>query len=191
MASIDQDAAVAARTTPKEKSRPRTGAWAGAALRFFATFAVAAVAAALGWYAWRAYMATPWTRDGTVRAYVVTIAPQVAGQIASLPVLDNQFVHKGDLLMQIDPSSYTIAVQQAEAEVAQAKAVAENAEAEWMRRLKLNDIAVTVEERQSYASKSLSADANYKLELANLENARLNLKRTRIVSPVNGYVTNL
>ncbi|MGO9418423.1 efflux RND transporter periplasmic adaptor subunit [Roseiarcus sp.] len=191
MASIDQDAAVAARTTPKEKSRPRTGAWAGAALRFFATFAVAAVAAALGWYAWRAYMATPWTRDGTVRAYVVTIAPQVAGQIVDLPVRDNAFVHKGDLLMQIDPASYAIAVRQAEAGVSQAKAVAQNAEAEWARRQKLNDLAVTLEEQQVYASKSLSANAQYQLALADLDNARLNLQRTRIVSPANGYVTNL
>src|SRR5271165_3998236 len=191
MASIDQDAAVAARTTPKEKSRPRTGAWAGAALRFFATFAVAAVAAALGWYAWRAYMATPWTRDGTVRAYVVTIAPQVAGQIVDLPVRDNAFVHKGDLLMQIDPASYAIAVRQAEAGVSQAKAVAQNAEAEWARRQKLNDLAVTLEEQQVYASKSLSANAKYQLALADLDNARLNLQRTRIVSPANGYVTNL
>jgi RND family efflux transporter MFP subunit len=150
-----------------------------------------AIAAVLGWYAWRAYMATPWTRDGTVRAYVVTIAPDVAGQIVDLPVHDNQLVHKGDLLMQIDPASYAIGVQQAEAEVAQAKAVAENAQAEWKRRQELNNLAVTVEEQQTYASQSLSANAAYQLRLANLANARLNLKRARIVSPVNGYVTNL
>src|SRR5690242_21742797 len=61
-----------------------------------------AVAGALGWAMWDAYIGAPWTRDGTVRAYVVTMAPQVAGQIVQLPVTDNQFVHKGDLLMVID-----------------------------------------------------------------------------------------
>jgi Biotin-lipoyl like len=33
--------------------------------------------------------------DGTVRANVVTLAPDVAGQVVQLPVKDNQFVHKG------------------------------------------------------------------------------------------------
>jgi Biotin-lipoyl like len=45
---------------------------------------------------WEAYIGAPWTRDGTVRTYVVTMAPEVAGRIVQLPVIDNQFVHKGD-----------------------------------------------------------------------------------------------
>ena len=52
---------------------------------------------------WHAYMGAPWTRDGTVRVYVVTMAPEVAGRIVELPVADNQFVHKGDSLIEIDP----------------------------------------------------------------------------------------
>ena len=48
-------------------------------------------------------MGAPWTRDGTVRAYVVSIAPEVAGEIVQLPVADNQFVRKGDLLMHDRP----------------------------------------------------------------------------------------
>ena len=74
-------------------------------------------------------MAAPWTRDGTVRAYVVTMAPEVAGQIVKLPVADNQFVHKGDLLMVIDPTDYKIAVDLAEAAVEQAQVNAQNASA--------------------------------------------------------------
>ena len=72
-------------------------------------------------------MGAPWTRDGTVRVYVVTMAPEVAGQIVELPVADNQFVHKGDLLMVIDPTDYKIAVSLAEAAVKQAEANARNA----------------------------------------------------------------
>ena len=59
---------------------------------------------------WDAYMGTPWTRDATVRAYVVTMAPEVAGRIVELRVADNEYVRKGDLLMAIDPTNYTIAV---------------------------------------------------------------------------------
>jgi multidrug resistance efflux pump len=68
--------------------------------------AAVAVAVVLGRAMWDAYMGAPWTRDGTVRVYVVTMAPEVAGRIVELPVKDKQFVHKGDLLMVIDPTDY-------------------------------------------------------------------------------------
>ena len=72
------------------------------------TLATAALAVGLGRAMWDVYMAAPWTRDGTVRAYVVTVAPEVSGRIVELPVADNQFVHKGDLLMVIDPTDYRL-----------------------------------------------------------------------------------
>ena len=149
------------------------------------------VAAALAYQAWQYYMGAPWTRDGTVRAYVVKVAPQVAGEIVKLPVADNQFVHKGDLLMLIDPRNYSIAVRTAQAAVEQARAVAENANAEMIRREKLNDIAVTQEERQTYISQAANAEAAYQSALANLDQARVNFGRTQVRSPVNGYITNL
>jgi multidrug resistance efflux pump len=161
------------------------------ALPVLATLAVVALAALLGWAAWQYYMGTPWTRDGTVRAYVVKVAPQVAGEIVSLPIADNQFVHKGDLLMLIDPRNYSIAIRQAQAAAEQAQAVADNARAEMIRREKLTDIAVTMEERQTYISQATTAEATYQSALANLEQARINYKRTQVRSPVNGYVTNL
>ena len=153
--------------------------------------AAVCAAAALGWQAWQYYMGAPWTRDGTVRAYVVKIAPQVAGEIVQLPIADNEFVRKGDLLMQIDPRNYSIAVRQAQAAVEQSRATAENANAEMIRREKLNDIAVTMEERQTYISQAATAEANYQSALANLDQARINLRRTEVRSPVNGYITNL
>ena len=140
---------------------------------------------------WKTYMTGPWTRDGTVRAYVVTIAPEVVGRIVDLPISDNQFVHKGDILMVIDPTDYKIAVDLAEATVKHAEATAQNAQAESARRQKLNDLAVSDEEKQSYASQALAAQATYQQAIASLNQARVNLGRTRIVSPVNGYVTNL
>src|SRR4051812_40371543 len=74
------------------------------------TLILLAMAAVGAWAMWRTYMAAPWTRDGTVRAYVVTITPEVSGRIVALPVRDNQFVKAGDLLMTIDPTNYAIAV---------------------------------------------------------------------------------
>ena len=155
------------------------------------TLVAVGAAGALGWAMWNAYMGAPWTRDGTVRAYVVTMAPQVAGQIVQLPVADNQFVHKGDLLMVIDPTNYKIAVSLAEAAMQQAQVTAQNVERETQRRQELTSLAVTVEEKQTFASNAVAAQAQYQQAVANLNQARVNLERTEIRSPVNGWVTNL
>ncbi len=52
------------------------------------------------------YLFNPWTRSGQVRAQVVQITPRVSGTIVELPIIDNQFVKKGDLLFQIDPRTF-------------------------------------------------------------------------------------
>lgn len=155
------------------------------------TLGVVGLACLAVWAAWNAYMEAPWTRDATVRAYVVTMAPEVAGRIVELPVADNQFVHKGDLLMVVDPTDYKIGVSLAEAAVEQARATAQNAEAEAQRRQKLDDLAASTEEKQTFAANALAAQAGYRRASANLDQANVNLRRTRILSPVNGYVTNL
>ncbi len=94
------------------------------------TLAAVALAGLLGWAAWDIYMGAPWTRDATVRAYVVTMAPEVTGRIVELPVVDNGYIRKGDLLMAIDPTNFTIAVSQAEAAVQQAQASVQNIDAQ-------------------------------------------------------------
>jgi RND family efflux transporter MFP subunit len=149
------------------------------------------LAALAGLALWEAYMAAPWTRDGTVRAYVVQVSPEVAGRIVQLAVADNQFVHKGDVLMLIDPTDYAIAVTQAEAAVDQARATAENAEREAQRRARLSQYAASEEERQSFASTALAAEAALRQAMANLSQAQVAHGRTTVRSPVNGYVTNL
>jgi len=186
-AKADSPAAVwspepAPRETPRRRLR---------ILPFVITLATIAVAGALGWAMWNAYMGAPWTRDGTVRAYVVTMAVEVSGYIVELPVADNQFVHKGDLLMVIDPTNYKIAVSLAEAAVQQAQANAQNAEREAKRRQELSNLAATVEEKQTYASTAVASQAQLQQAQANLAQARVNLERTEIRSPVNGWVTNL
>jgi multidrug resistance efflux pump len=97
---------------------------------FLITLAAVALAGLLGWAMWGVYMGAPWTRDATVRAYVVKMAPEVAGRITELPVVDNKYVHKDDLLIVIDPTNYRIAVSQAEAAVQQAQASVQNVDAQ-------------------------------------------------------------
>jgi multidrug resistance efflux pump len=158
---------------------------------YIITLVTVTIAAMLGWAMWNAYMGTPWTRDGTVRTYVVTMASEVAGHIVELPVSDNQFVHKGDLLIVIDPTDYRIALELAEAAVEQAEATAENARVEAERRAKLTELAVSKEEQQSYRATALADRARVQRAIANRNQARVNLERTHIRSPANGWITNL
>src|SRR5262245_15825442 len=97
---------------------------------FLITLVTTALAGLLGWAMWGVYMGAPWTRDATVRAYIVTMAPEVAGRIVELHVVDNKYVRKDDLLMVIDPTNYRIAVSQADAAVLQAQASVQNIDAQ-------------------------------------------------------------
>ena len=160
-------------------------------LPFLVTLITIGAAVVLGRVTWDAYMGSPWTRDGTVRAYIVTMAPEVAGRIVELPVRDNQFVHKGDLLLVIDPTNYKIAVSLAEAAVKQAQANMLNADKEAKRRQSLTDLAVTTEQKETYATNAVAEESRYQQAAVNLQQARVNLERTEIRSPVNGWVTNL
>ena len=128
---------------------------------FLITLATTAIAAAFGWALWKTYMETPWTRDGTVRVYVVTKAPEVAGRVVELPVVDNQFVHQGDLLLVIDPTDYKVAVQLSEAAVHQAQADTENFDAQ-----------ITVQQAQVGASQAQVESAQAALTFAQQQAAR-------------------
>jgi len=71
----------------------------------------------LAWYM-AADRYTPFTTQARVNAFVVPIAPQVAGEVLSVDVRTNQTVRKGDLLARIDPARYELAVAAAEAQLA-------------------------------------------------------------------------
>jgi RND family efflux transporter MFP subunit len=176
-------------------TEPTSRARAGSRVRILPvliTLAVVSVAVGLGWATWAAYFREPWTRDGTVRAYVVTIAPEVSGRIVDLPVADNQFVHKGDLLLEIDPTNYKINVSRNEAAAHQALINAQKIAEEGERRRKLiAEAAVSLEEAHVSESNAAAAEAQYQQAITNLNQARVDLERTRIRSSVNGWVTNL
>ena len=85
--------------------------------RLAVTLLTAAIAAVVGWQLWVYYMEAPWTRDGTVRADVVKVAPDVSGLVSEVLVRDNQDVRKGEVLFRIDPVRFQYALQQATANV--------------------------------------------------------------------------
>ncbi len=93
-------------------------------LRFTITAVVVILALLLGRALWNHYLYSPWTRDGRVRAEVVRIAPDVSGLVTRVAVLDNQEVKKGDVLFEVDPERFNIALQQAQANLEAAKASA-------------------------------------------------------------------
>jgi len=158
--------------------------------RYIATGIVVAIALLLAWALWWHFFRSPWTRDGRVRVEVVNIAAQINGQVISLPVADNQKVKKGDLLFEIDPIDYQLALTQAEATVQSREYDLKIAQEDAERRQKLGE-AVSSEEKLTYTSNAGVSAASYQAALAARDQARVNLQRTKIYSPVNGYVTNL
>jgi RND family efflux transporter MFP subunit len=139
---------------------------------------------------WRQYMLAPWTRDGRVRAEVVDVAPEIAGTVVAVAVSDNQFVRKGDLLFQIDPSRYRFAAARAEADVEQRRQDLKLKLGEASRRSGMAGI-VSSEDIDRHRGVSDEALAALHAAEAALNLARLDLERTTLRAPANGYVTNL
>ena len=140
------------------------------------------------------YFNNPWTRDGQVRANIIKVAPRISGPITQLAIKDNQFVRQGDLLFQIDPSTYEVALAQAEASLKRAKVNSRGKKIEYDR---LKDIrakdkgAVShkdLSRRQIAYEESLLA---IKVSEEQLKAAQLNLKFTNIYASVDGYVSNV
>lgn len=140
---------------------------------------------------WMHYMDTPWTRDGRVRADVVNIAPDMAGLVVEVAVRDNQFVKKGDLLMRIDPEHYQMAIKRAEALVASRKATLEMRQDNAKRRADMSELVVSRESRSDADQLAAAAEADYREAQAQLDAARLDLRRTEVHAPTDGYITNL
>jgi len=140
---------------------------------------------------WKRYMNSPWTRDGRVRANVINVAADVSGTVVSMAVHDNQLVHKGDRLFTIDRQRYQLAFDQAKARVAASKATMEMRRHEAERRSQLGGDVVSNETRENSISQADAAEAFHKEALAACDVAKLNLQRTEVRAPVDGYITNL
>lgn len=156
------------------------------------TFVVVGLAILASLLMYQRYVNRPWTRDGQVRANIIGIAPRIAGPIVQIPIKDNQAVKKGDLLFEIDPSTFQAAVDNAAAKLKQAQAAQVQAQQELERqtelyKTKVNDLQDVQDAQDSYAA----AVANSAAAQASLETAELDLYYTKIVAPVDGYLTNM
>ena len=160
-------------------------------LRLSITFLLLIIAIILSHTLWVRYMDSPWTRDGRVRADVVNIAPDVAGLVTDVVVRDNQAVHRGDVLFIIDAEHYKHALAQAQSLVAQRKAMLEMKRGQANRRAALDEQVISRENREDTDLTAVSAKAEYQAALAQLDQAKLNLERTTVRSPVDGWVSNL
>ncbi len=160
-------------------------------MRLSLTAAVLCAAVASAILLWRHYMYSPWTRDGRVEADVVIVAPDVSGLVEAVPVKDNQLVRKGDVLMVIDRERFRLALARAEAQVAMRVAVAERLRGDAARRALVGSDVISREghEQAEAAARAAQAELGEAETLRDI--ARLDLARTEVRSPVDGYVTNL
>jgi RND family efflux transporter MFP subunit len=159
--------------------------------RIAVTLVVVLVAGVAGWELWSYYMLAPWTRDGRVRADVISIAPDVSGLVASVNVHDNQPVHRGDVLFRIDTARPELALRDAISTVASRDAALQESKEEFDRYRSLSSIAVSQEKQQQTEAAFRGAKAAYDQAIANRDLAALNLARTQVLAPVDGVVTNM
>jgi multidrug resistance efflux pump len=159
--------------------------------RMMLTLLIVAVGVVAGRSLWVYYEEAPWTRDGRVRANVVTIAPDVAGLVTQVLVRDNQVVKRGQVLFRIDPERFQLAMQQADAVAANRKAQLDEAMREAARFAQLTQLSVSREGQEQRAATAVEAAAGYRQAAADKAVAELNLKRSEVVSPVDGTVTNV
>lgn len=154
------------------------------------TLAVSAAAVFAGLRLWDHYELAPWTRDGRVRANIVQIAPDVSGLVTNVPVQDNQRVHTGDLLFQVDEARYELSLKQAEASLASQKIALAQAKREDARNVSLDNL-ISQEVREQTRAKVEQAQAALAQSQVTLDTARLNLQRAKVVAPSDAFVTNL
>jgi membrane fusion protein (multidrug efflux system) len=164
---------------------------------------VVAVLAVVGvqWLTVGRYMVS--TDNAYVRADISQISAKVEGYVRAVPALDNQGVHAGDVLVEIDPTDYQARVAQLRAALAQAEGqrASQSAARAWAasevsryRPLARSGILsparmqqIEIENRQAGAGLE-AAGAAVAAAQAALDAAELDLERTTIRAPIDGVV---
>jgi multidrug efflux system membrane fusion protein len=122
-----------------------------------------------------------------VPVYTVTVHTQVDGRLDSVAFKEGQFVHKGDLLAQIDPRPFIIQLHTAEAAIARDAAQAREGRLNLDRYQTLRKENLVpqqqVDDQQALVDQY---DATVKSDQAQAETARLNLDYAHITSPIDG-----
>ncbi|HDS1153440.1 TPA: HlyD family secretion protein [Pluralibacter gergoviae] len=139
---------------------------------------------------WHAYVIAPWTRDGRVSVHVIRIAPEVSGTVTSVAVEDNQFVRKGDVLYRLDAERFQLAIAQATAQVTACRETLQQKKEEATRRHGLEDIVPAESVRRAGRDVAIAL-AKQQLSQTTLDIAKLNLQRSVLYAPVDGFVNHL
>ena len=134
------------------------------AFRMLMTGAVVLLAVAVVAYKYWDYVVNPWTRNGQVRAQVIQITPRVSAPIIDLPIKDNQFVKKGDLLFKIDPRTFAANLAEARANLDRAR----------------DDIKALEKQVEGAKAAVLQYDAQIEAATANITRTEAELKRTEV-----------
>jgi multidrug resistance efflux pump len=158
--------------------------------RMAVTGIVLAAAVFAGQQLWVRYQRAPWTRDGRVYADVVEIAPDVAGLVTSVGVDHNQQVKRGDVMFVVDRSRYDLALRQAEAAVAARRSELAEVRRELARNRALHDLVAQEVLQQSEDREDTAASA-LEAAIAARDLAALNLQRTEVRAPADGFITDL
>lgn len=158
--------------------------------RVAVTLAVVAVAVVGGKRLWDHYQVDPWTRDGRVRADIVQVAPDVSGLVTAVQVVNDQTVKAGQPLFYVDRDRYALALRQADAAVAAQKAQLAQARRELVRNRVLGDLVAGEITEQSLA-KVEQGQAALAQAVAARDLAALNLERTLVVAPTDGFLSDL
>jgi HlyD family secretion protein len=130
------------------------------------------------------------TATGALNPVVnVTVGSQVSGRISKLNVDFNSVVKSNEVIAEIDPSTYQAAVEQASADLANAKA---NLELQQVQANRTSDLftnkLVSASDYDTAIATLHEAEATVKIKQASLDNAMVNLNYCKIVSPVDGIV---
>src|SRR3954468_17821646 len=160
-------------------------------LRYVATGVLVVAALVAARYGWLVYVTSPRTRDGMVRVQVANVAPQISGQIVEVRTYGNQHVRKGDTLYVIEKFDFEVALENAKATILSRQADLEVKKAQNARRAILTTLSTSIEEKQVFDGNAKMAEAALASAKAALAQAEINLQRTEVRSPVDGYVTNL
>ncbi|CAM3820987.1 HlyD family secretion protein [Parendozoicomonas haliclonae] len=143
------------------------------------------------WYLWQTYLVAPWTRDGRLRAEIAEIAAQVSGNIVQIHIADNGFVPAGGVILEIDPSDYRLALSKQQSTLAEERIKQEQLQLEAKRLDNMPVNLVSVEARSNANLYWKAQQAAVQTAEAALSMAELNLKRTHVIAPFDGYVTNM
>ncbi|GMQ46247.1 HlyD family secretion protein [Vibrio sp. 10N] len=147
-----------------------------------------------GYQKYQDYFNNPWTRDGQVRANIIKVAPRVSGPIVNVVINDNQRVQKGDLLFEIDPETYQVALAQAEVALEQSIISSKGKKIEYDRLLDIRKKDKGAVSHKDLIRREIAYQESLlkiKSSEGKLKSAKLNLRYTRVVASVDGLVSNL